>query len=74
VHTARDGLRWHLIETSPGYYDWSSFLPMLKAANRTGIRIIWDLCHHGWRHDIGRLRRAVYAVRSRSSSIDSQRE
>src|SRR5687767_5002668 len=28
IRTVRDGLRWHLIETTPGYYDWSSFLPM----------------------------------------------
>ena len=26
--TVRDGLRWHLIETAPGHYDWSSWLPM----------------------------------------------
>jgi len=34
LHTVRDGLRWHLIETSPGRYDWSSFLPMLRAARQ----------------------------------------
>lgn len=48
VRTARDGLRWHLIETSPGVYDWSSFLPMLRAAETTGTQVIWDLCHYGW--------------------------
>ncbi len=46
--TARDGLRWHLIEREPGVYDWSSFLPMLQAANRQGIQVIWDVCHYGW--------------------------
>ena len=50
--TARDGLRWHLIETAPGRYDWSSFLPMLRAAQRAGIQVIWDLCHYGLPHDI----------------------
>ena len=45
---ARDGLRWHLIEATPGRYDWSSALPMLRAARRQGVRIIWDLCHYGW--------------------------
>src|SRR5690606_24071489 len=34
--TARDGLRWHLIERAAGYYDWSSFLPMLRAAEAEG--------------------------------------
>lgn len=28
IRTVRDGLRWHLIETGGGQYDWSSFLPM----------------------------------------------
>ncbi|GGI76135.1 beta-glucosidase [Polymorphobacter multimanifer] len=44
---ARDGLRWHLIEQRPGRYDWSSFLPMLRAARETNTRIIWDLLHYG---------------------------
>lgn len=46
--TVRDGLRWHLIEQRPGTYDWSSFLPMLRAARETGTQVIWDLCHYGW--------------------------
>jgi beta-glucosidase/6-phospho-beta-glucosidase/beta-galactosidase len=51
MHTARDGLRWHLIETAPGRYDWSSFVPMLRAARRARIQVIWDLCHYGWPDD-----------------------
>lgn len=50
--TARDGLRWHLIESRPGQYDWSSFLPMLRAARDVGIEVLWDLCHWGWPDDI----------------------
>ena len=45
--TIRDGLRWHLIEKSPGKYDWSSWLPALEAAERTGLQVIWDLFHYG---------------------------
>jgi beta-glucosidase/6-phospho-beta-glucosidase/beta-galactosidase len=52
LHAARDGLRWHLIETSPGQFDWSSFLPMLRAARETNMQVIWDLCHYGWPDDI----------------------
>lgn len=52
LRTVRDGLRWHLIETSPGRYDWSSFLPMLRASQEAGIQVIWDLCHYGWPPDI----------------------
>ncbi len=48
MRTARDGLRWHLIEREAGRYEWSSFLPMLEAAKRQGIQVIWDLCHYGW--------------------------
>lgn len=46
--TLRDGLRWHLIERAPGKYDWSSWLPMLEAAEEAGVEIIWDLFHYGF--------------------------
>jgi hypothetical protein len=52
IRTVRDGLRWHLIETSPGYYDWSSFLLMLRAVRETGTQVIWDIAHWGWPEDI----------------------
>jgi beta-glucosidase/6-phospho-beta-glucosidase/beta-galactosidase len=48
IRTVRDGVRWHLIETSSGGYDWSSFLPMLHASRDLGVQTIWDLCHYGW--------------------------
>ncbi|HUQ35578.1 MAG TPA: beta-glucosidase [Aestuariivirga sp.] len=48
IRTVRDGLRWHLIEQNPGKYDWSSFLPMLRAARKTNTQIVWDLFHYGW--------------------------
>jgi glycosyltransferase involved in cell wall biosynthesis len=52
IDTVRDGLRWHLIEPSPGVFDWSSLDPMLAAARRTGTQVIWDLFHYGWPDDI----------------------
>jgi hypothetical protein len=52
IAAARDGLRWHLIETRPGRYDWSSALPMLQAAETAGMQVVWDLCHYGWPDDI----------------------
>jgi hypothetical protein len=51
IGTARDGLRWHLIDRS-GTYDWSSWLSMLDAARDVGVQIIWDLCHYGWPDDL----------------------
>ena len=50
--TVRDGLRWPLIETRPGHYDWSSFIPMLRAAIVTNTQVIWDLMHYGWPDDL----------------------
>lgn len=52
LRTVRDAVRWHLIETAPGRYDWSSFLPMLRAARQAGMQVIWDLCHYGLPHDV----------------------
>ena len=48
IGAARDGLRWHLIERSPGLFDWSSALPQISAARACGVQVIWDLCHYGW--------------------------
>jgi beta-glucosidase/6-phospho-beta-glucosidase/beta-galactosidase len=47
MRTARDGVRWHLVDRGGGY-DFSSFLPMLEAARETGTQVIWNLCHYGW--------------------------
>ena len=48
IRAAREGLRWHLIERTAGRYDFSSLLPMLRAARQGGIQTIWDLFHYGW--------------------------
>ncbi len=45
---AREGVRWHLVEPTPGRYDFSSVLPIVKAARATHTQVIWDLCHFGW--------------------------
>jgi beta-glucosidase/6-phospho-beta-glucosidase/beta-galactosidase len=47
LRTVRDGLRWHLIETAPNVYDWSSWVPMLEAAAKAGVQVIWDIFHYG---------------------------
>ncbi len=48
IRTAREGIRWHLIERQPGNLDFSSALGMIRAARETGTQVIWDLCHYGW--------------------------
>lgn len=52
MQTARDGLRWHLIETEPGRYDFSSLEKQVGAARRTGIQVIWDYFHYGFPDDL----------------------
>ena len=47
METVRDAVRWHRIESRPGIYDWSSFLPMLRGAQRAGVEVVWDRCHCG---------------------------
>lgn len=51
LRTARDGLRWHLIDRG-GTYDWSSWLPQLRAARDAGVQVIWDLMHWGYPEDL----------------------
>jgi len=48
MRTVREGLRWHLIESRPGHYDFSSARKILEAAGRHDVQIIWDLLHFGW--------------------------
>src|SRR5579859_6820416 len=45
---AREGVRWHLVEQTPGKYDFSSAQAMVDAALATQTQVIWDLCHFGW--------------------------
>src|SRR5579884_1188627 len=48
IRAVRDGVRWPCVELSPGNYDWSSFLPMVRAAEAEGVQVIWNLLHYGW--------------------------
>jgi beta-glucosidase/6-phospho-beta-glucosidase/beta-galactosidase len=50
--TARDGVRWHLVEHSPGRYDFSSVRGTLRASIRNEVQVIWDLCHYGCPDDL----------------------
>lgn len=47
MKTARDGVRWHLIESEPGRYDFSSLEAQVQAAKDSKIQILWDLFHYG---------------------------
>jgi hypothetical protein len=49
--TVRDGVRWPAVEHG-GSYDFSSFVPMLRAALAEQVQVIWTLCHYGWPDDL----------------------
>jgi hypothetical protein len=49
--TARDGVRWHLVDRA-GRDDFSSLTPLAEAARRHGIQVIWNLLHYGWPEDL----------------------
>lgn len=48
MRTAREGIRWHLIEAESNCYDFATVLPFLEISQRMGIQVIWDLLHFGW--------------------------
>ncbi len=48
IATAREGVRWHLVEPTPGRYDFGSVLPIIRAAEEARVQVVWDLCHYGW--------------------------
>ena len=49
--TVRDAARWHLIDRGSGY-DFSSLAPMVEAAQKESVQVIWDICHYGWPDDV----------------------
>jgi len=51
IQVVRESVRWHLIERG-GQFDFSSLLPMLRAANEHGVQVNWTLCHYGWPDDL----------------------
>ena len=52
IYSAREGLRWYLIETQPYRFNFSSAGAILDAACETDTQVIWDLWHYGWPDDI----------------------
>src|SRR2546423_7418447 len=48
ITSVRDTVRWHLVEQRDGSFDFATVDALLRAAERHGIQIVWDLCHYGW--------------------------
>ena len=52
VFSVREGLRWHLIESQPNRFDFSTAHTIIDAACETDTQVIWDLWHYGWPDDV----------------------
>lgn len=48
IRTVRTAARWHLIEESPGTFNFETLDELLEAADDSGIEILLDLLHFGW--------------------------
>lgn len=48
LHTAREAIRWPLVDRGGGVYDFSSAEPFVEASLRHEIDVIWDLFHYGY--------------------------
>jgi hypothetical protein len=44
---SREDVRWHLCEPQPGRYDFSHLEPVVDAAKRHNIQIVWSWMHYG---------------------------
>lgn len=51
IRTVRDGTCWPLIERE-GTFDFSSLAPMVEAANRHDMQVIWNVLHYGCPDDV----------------------
>src|SRR5512142_3316450 len=51
ICTVRDGACWPLIERA-GTFDFSSVLPILEAANKHKMQVIWTVFHYGYPDDL----------------------
>jgi hypothetical protein len=47
IRTVRDAIRWPVVDES-GWYDFSTVEPIVRAADRHGIEVIYDLFHFGY--------------------------
>lgn len=54
MRTVREAVPWYRVDRN-GSYDFSSIVPMLDAAGRCGIQVLWTLCHWGWPDDLDPL-------------------
>jgi beta-glucosidase/6-phospho-beta-glucosidase/beta-galactosidase len=48
IFVAREGICWSAVEKLPYVFDFTEVGTRIKAAEETGMQLIWDLCHFGY--------------------------
>ena len=48
IRTVRESARWHVIERTPGVFDFDSLAVIFDAAQNAGMEVILDLMHFRW--------------------------
>jgi beta-glucosidase/6-phospho-beta-glucosidase/beta-galactosidase len=48
IRAVRDAIRWPLVDHGGGRFDFSSVAPVVAAARKNDIDVVWDLFHYGY--------------------------
>ena len=48
IRAVRDGIRWPLVDKGRGSFDFSSVEPLVRAARKYRVEVVWDLFHFGY--------------------------
>jgi hypothetical protein len=52
IYTAREAIRWPLVDRGTGSFDFSNAEPFIRASQKHEIEVIWDLFHYGYPDDL----------------------
>ena len=55
IRTAREGIRWAMVERRPHFYDWTEVGQRLAAGRAANVQQLWDICHFGFPSDLSPL-------------------
>ena len=58
IRAVRDGIRWPLVDKGRRFFDFSSVEPLVRAARRHQVEVVWDLFHFGYPAGLDLLSRA----------------
>jgi hypothetical protein len=48
IRAVREGIRWPLVDKGRRFFDFSSVEPLIRAARRHRVEVVWDLFHFGY--------------------------